>query len=144
MFRSVDVFISFHFHYMFLLLGPEIYTYEVHTSWVKVFSKILSVIVPISIQSELKSNITQQNRLNTYINVTKQNEQSTTKECPFGFSETAMTETIDPLNNINVMNITKGSSSMSVSKKVQIKSSKIVPITITAETTPMMSIRRLW
>ena len=134
---SIQIYLVF----IFFLLGPGIYTYEVHTSWVKVFSKMLSVIVPISVQNELLSNVAQQERLNAFITMTKQSDQPKTDECPFGFSESVMKESVDPLHNINVKNITN-ESSMATSKKSLIKNSKIVPIT--AETTPMMSVRRLW
>lgn len=43
------------FYVLRLCLGPLVYTYDVHRAWVKVYSRMLKVIVPIAISYELKS-----------------------------------------------------------------------------------------
>jgi hypothetical protein len=44
------------------ILGPA-YTPEVHDAWVKIFSSMMKVIVPIAVAAELKDNSAQQMRL---------------------------------------------------------------------------------
>jgi len=44
------------------ILGPA-YTPEVHDAWVKIFSSMMKVIVPIAVAAELKDNTAQQMRL---------------------------------------------------------------------------------
>lgn len=38
-----------------LCLGPLVYTYDVHRAWVKVYSRMLKIVVPIAISYEIQS-----------------------------------------------------------------------------------------
>ena len=54
----------------FLRVLAEDYTAEVHRAWVKIFSRIIGIIIPISVGYELESGQAQRDRLETieYIN----------------------------------------------------------------------------
>jgi len=43
------------FYVLRLCLGPLVYTYDVHRAWVKVYSRMLKIIVPVAISYEIKS-----------------------------------------------------------------------------------------
>jgi hypothetical protein len=45
------------------VVGINLYTDMVHKSWVKIFSSMLRVIVPVAVAHELSSNEAQKNRL---------------------------------------------------------------------------------
>lgn len=67
-------------------LGPG-YDSKTHTAWVKIFSKMLKVIVPISITHELENNTAQIERVNHYNNsssskTTREGEKGVSS-CPF-------------------------------------------------------------
>ena len=45
------------------VVGPAIYSEQTHRAWVKIFSQMLRVIVPVAVAHELASNEAQQNRV---------------------------------------------------------------------------------
>lgn len=47
------------------VLGKS-YTHGIHTAWVKIFSSMLKIIVPLSIEHELKSNAAQLKRISEF------------------------------------------------------------------------------
>lgn len=42
--------------------GPEVYTFEVHQAWVKIYSRMLKTMVPVAVAHELKDGSAQEKR----------------------------------------------------------------------------------
>jgi hypothetical protein len=63
-------------------LGPA-YDGKTHTAWVKIFSKMLKIIVPISISYELKNNTAQRQRVDQFNNSTSPSNRAGNGTCPF-------------------------------------------------------------
>lgn len=80
-------------------LGPG-YDSKTHTAWVKIFSKMLKVIVPISITHELENNEAQVERVNKFNNSTSpksMRDADVNKDaptCPFMPNDAPVTEDI--------------------------------------------------
>ena len=104
-------------------------------AWVKVFSKMLSVIVPISVQHELVSNDMQKIRMDAYINGTPKSARP--HDCPLGFFEPVMKKSLNPLHSIFAKTITDESKWTSKLKPHEqeamhhkhLKQSQVVPMT---------------
>lgn len=45
-----------------LCTGPTVYTYDVHQSWVKIYSRMLKTMVPLAVAHELRDGSAQEKR----------------------------------------------------------------------------------
>lgn len=45
-----------------MCVGPTIYTYDVHQSWVKIYSRMLKIMVPVAVSHELRDGSAQEKR----------------------------------------------------------------------------------
>eukprot|EP01035_Chromulina_nebulosa_P019746 gene19746-25678_t len=98
------------------ILGPSMYDINTHNAWVKIFSMMLNIIVPISVEYELKDNKSQTKRLLAYKNREPSNNDINThiesslnmikkkpiaiaspEKCPYGFKSESTTKRIVPV-----------------------------------------------
>ena len=45
-----------------MCVGAELYTYDIHQSWVKIYSRMLKTMVPVAVAHELKDGSAQEKR----------------------------------------------------------------------------------